>query len=228
MEICAGVDPLTGDINLTFRPRYGLASHPQYFVNDEREIFYDMQETFVFNPFKLRWTHFAGYTPEGYGTLSQATSGQEMITFAAGAPWFHNSDGQTSFNNFYGVQTNDVLDVPLNFDDEKVKIFQNLVVETPGGSYFADRIYTEDKKLYSYIPLAYFQRKEQVLYGRFLANMGTYPNPNKPVPSLLIDGKRVFGKVAVVRLVGDPNNQSNYAELNYIEYRITGSERSKK
>lgn len=228
VEVIAGLDPQTGQYNLTFRPRRGLSTEPQYFVNDEREVFYDTQETLIFDPDLNKWMTFAGYAPEFYGTLPKAKSGIEMICFAAGAPWFHNSIGKKGEMTFFGVETNQVVDIALNYDDEKVKIFQNLIVSSPEIKYFVDQVRTEDARFFSYIPLSYFTRKEKVWYAPFLRNMGTYPNALKPVASMLIDGNRTFGKVARVRLVSDPNKISEYGELNSIGYRIAGSERSEK
>jgi hypothetical protein len=228
VELCAGLDPQTGEYNLTFRPRMGLSTDPQYFVNDEREVFYDMPETFIYNPDYKQWVTFAGYTPECYGKMPNARSGMELITFAAGAPWFHNSVDKKGSMNFYGIQTGQVIETALNIDEDKVKIYQNLIISSADTKYFADRVITDDPKAFSYIPLAHFKRKEKVLYAPFLRNMASYPNPNKPVASLLADGGRVFGKTALVRLVSDPNNNEDYGELNGISYRIAGSERSAK
>lgn len=228
MEIIAGIDPLTGEYNITFRPRNGLSAHPQYFVNDEREVFYDLAETFIYNPDFKKWVSYAGYAPEFYGKLSKAVSGQEMIAFAAGLPWFHNTIGQTGSMNFFGVQTNQVIEMALNVDEEKVKIFQSLVTGSPDLKYFVDKIITEDERFFSYIPKAYVKKKEQVFYSSFLCNMGTYPNVLKPVPSMLVDGKRTFGKVALVRLVSDMETADQYGEFNGVMYKVAGSEISGK
>lgn len=225
VEIIGGIDPQTGEYNLTFRPRMGLKTDPQYFVNDEREVFYDLAETFIYNPDLKKWVTFAGYAPEFYGKLTKAASGIEMIAFAAGAPWFHNSIDKPGVMNFFGVQTNHVLEVPMNFS-KKVKIFQNVIVESPDVKYFIDRILTEDENFFSYVPPAYFKRKEKVYYAEFLCNMNSYPDPNHRFNSMLLDGGRTFGKVALVRFVGDLRLSAEYSEVKGFEYNITSSEKS--
>jgi hypothetical protein len=226
IELVGGLDPMTGEYNITFRPRMGLKTDPQYFVNNEREIFYDTAETLVYNPDLKKWNGWTGYAPECYGTLSKSSSGVELITFAAGAPWFHNSIGQKSTNVFYGVETEQVIEVALNVANELDKIYQMLYVLSPVVKYFTDRILTQQKNFFSYMPLSHFSRVGKQLHASFKCNMAGYPNPIKPVNSLLMDGDRTTGKVALVRLVADPNNNPEYAELNAIHYRITAEGRT--
>lgn len=225
IEKVGGIDPQTGEYNLTFRPRMGLSVDPQYFVNDEREIFFDQAETLIYNPDFKKWMGFAGYAPEFYGTLNNCITGQELITFFAGQPWFHNSVGKTGVLNYYGVQTGQVIEMAFNSDDKMVKIFQAAIVESTDVKYFIDRIRTEDPRFFSYAPLAYFKKKEKFFTSSILQNMGSYPDPNARVESLLADGGRTYGKVAIMRFVADINTLDQYAEVKGFGYKVAESER---
>lgn len=228
IETSAGIDPVSGQYNLTFRPRRGLDTSPQHFVNDEREIFHDLQETFVYNFKSKKWVHFAGYTPEYYGSLRNTKKGRLLITFAAGQPWMHNVSGTKTANTFYGIKTNTIVELPLNIDSNKVKIFQSIGICTSDVKWFVDSIKTDDPRMFSLIPLSWIKKREYIYYGPFLRNMNSYPDPNHPVASLLMDGGRIYGKKAGVRLVSDPAKMDEYIELNSISYRIIWSEKSEK
>lgn len=235
IEITGGYDPKNNDYVLTFRPRNGMKTMPQYFVNNERETKIPIQETFVFNIDQKKWTDFKGYTAEFYGSLRSSVSGKEFIAFAAGQPYFHNSilpKAGITFNNFFGVQTETVVDVSISGLEEgagdKVKTGQSITVKSNGPCFYIDRIITDKPKAFTYVPLSYFKRVNNVWYSTVLADMNTYPDPEHPVPSQLIDGRLMNGLYFRIRFVMNPQNLSDYFEFDNIALRVSGVEKSDK
>jgi hypothetical protein len=227
-DIVAVKDPKNKEYIITFRPRRNNSADLTSFVNDERETHVDHQETFAFNLEQQEWVRFLGYTPEHYGVLRHSITGIEMITFANGLPYFMNNNSERTFDTFYGIETDQVITAPVNIDPAKVKIFQSVTVESNNMPYFLDLIFTDDVNSFSYVPLAYWQKREGIWYTELQRNMNTYPTSikNDQVLSMLVDGKRIFGTFVMLRFVRDPNQRNGYNELNNIWMRFTGSERS--
>lgn len=235
METCAGYDPKNNDYIITFRPRNGMDSAFQNFINNERETKIPLQETFVFNLDQKKWTNFTGYTPEFFGSLRSSVSGKELITFANGQPYFHNSilpKENITFNEFYGIQTEPVVEVTISgLEDglaDKVKTGQSITVKSNGPCFFIDKITTDNKKAFSYIPLIYFERVYNVWYAALKSDLNTYPDPAHPVPSQLIDGKLMNGLYFRLRFVINPQNTNNYFEFDNIALRVSAVEKSDK
>lgn len=235
METCAGYDPKNNDYIITFRPRNNMGSSVQNFINNERETKIPLQETFVFNLDQKKWTNFTGYTPEFYGSLRSSISGKELITFVNGQPYFHNSilpKENITFNEFYGVQTEPVVEVTISgLEDglgDKVKTAQGITVKSNGPCFFIDKITTDNKKAFSYIPLVYFERVYNVWYAALRCDFNTYPDSEHPVPSQLIDGKLINGLYFRLRFVINPQNTNNYFEFDNVALRVSAVEKSDK
>jgi hypothetical protein len=232
METHAAYDPKNNDYVLTFRPRSNNNTSSQFFVNNERETKIPFNETFVYNLDQKKWANFTGYTPEGYGTLRAAISGPEMISFVNGLPYFHNTENYANFNTFYGIETESVFELSISGIEEKMedkaKVFQSIFLQLTGDPFFADKIITNNPRMFSYIPLAYWKRKFNIWFATILGDGNTYPDPNHPVPSQLIDGNKVNGFWARIRFVKAPNTLSNYFELEKVAVRVCGSEKTDK
>ncbi|MFX1709066.1 carboxypeptidase-like regulatory domain-containing protein [Chitinophaga sp. CC14] len=228
IEITACKDPKNSEYVISFRPRRGHSDAVMDFINNERETKVPHQETFAYNLEQGKWTGWRAYTPEHYGVLRYSSTAKEMIAFVSGRPYFMNSGRSGLYNNFFGVQTDQVITGIFNFDPSKIKIFQSLAVESNAVDYFVDKIITNERNSFSYIPQAYWKRKEGVWYSELQRDMNSYPDPNKPVVSMLADGKRIFGTYALVRLVRNTNSREVYNELSNIWMRFSFSERSEK
>ena len=95
-------------------------------------------------------------------------------------------------------------------------------------AFFIDRIKTEEKNSFSYIPQSGFKRKENMQYACVLRDMSSYFDPNKYQVSMLFDGKRLFGRYMRARLALTEENEDKYFELNRIWALVSGSELSMK
>jgi hypothetical protein len=76
--------------------------------------------------------------------------------------------------------------------------------------------------------LAYWKKKENVYYAEILRDMNSFFDANFMQLSTLIEGKRMFGKYAVLRFVMENAKWNSYNELNKLLVLLTGSELSLK
>ena len=228
IDVVMGINPMNKALHITFRPRAGMSQSIDKFINNEREIFYDLPETFIYNIEEKKWTTWAAYCPEFYGKLRHSISGTEMITFVSGQSWFHNSKQTEGNNRFYNVDTDQVIEVIENVDTSKLKVYQSVAIEGTDVKYFIDRIFTDSPMAFSYIPLAFFVKRGNVWYAEILRDMNTYPNQSNPVVSMLQDGKSMTGNYAKFRIVSDPLSSDKYSEVNNVLVRLIGSEKSEK
>lgn len=222
IEVQAGYDPMHNEYHLTFRRR-----DTGNFDNDNREVIITDSETIVFNSQMKKWVNFRGYTPEYFSKLRNAVSGSQFISFKNGQPYLHNNLTGTR-DTFYGVTQTPVIEISVNANESKEKIMLAITQESLPNNFFVDRIVTSEKNSFSYIPQNYWVRKENTWYAPVLRDMGSYFDNNVMQISTLIEGKRMFGKYALIRFVMVNSKQDVYNELGKIWVLVTGSELSRK
>lgn len=225
-----GYDHKYNEILVTFRPRRGLTDDVMSFINDERETFVDMQETFVYHVEMKKWVRFAGYAPESYGRIPKGKFGDELLTFANGEAYRHNSSDVNTFNTFFGVKTQSLMRIIYNEAPSKEKILQSLAVESNSHKHIVTSVKSNELNCFSYIPEAFWKKKENIWYAEFLRDMNSFPStlPQDAFRKMLIDGKRLFGTFFDITIVGDLLKLDEYCELNNIIIRAIGSEQSDK
>lgn len=223
-DILTGIDVIKKDIYVTFRPRRKNLFDLHSFVNERRGIDTLHQETAVYNLNTKRWTRWANFTPEAYGKVRGNKTGQEMVTFAGGKPYLNNKNN-VKYLEYFGIQTEPILTLSVNKNNNQVKILQSISVQCNGSNFFVDTVYSTQLYGLSYIPLSSFVEKEKVAYAAFLKDMVTYlQDPtNNDYRSTLIDGKRIFGDYFIVRLVQALKSNGNYFQLDDIYFQITAS-----
>jgi len=222
IEVQAGYDPMHNEYHLTFRRR-----DTGGFENENREPVITDSETIVFNSQAKKWVNFRGYTPEYFSKLRNAASGSQFITFKNGQPYLHNNLTGTR-NTFFGVTQTSVIEVSVNANESKEKIMLAITQESLPNNFFVDRIVTSEKNSFSYIPQNHWVRKENTWYAPVLRDMSSYFDNNVMQVSTLIEGKRMFGKYALIRFVMVNSKQDVYNELGKIWVLVTGSELSEK
>lgn len=226
-EVISGYDPMNDEVITTIRPRNGLSQNTKSFVNENRDIRIEVGETIVYNTTLKVWTNFRGYVPEYYGKLKNANSGMQMYTFVNGVPYQHNNLKDT-YCTFYGHKQTPVIEVLVNNTDSKVKIFQSASQEILPQTMFVDRIMTEEINSLSYLPMPYWNKKENIFYGAFWRDMASYWDANYMQESTYFEGKRIFGKFAFMRYVNTYDNSDKYFALTHFWTLLTGSELSMK
>lgn len=228
-DVVSGVDAVRKNIIISFRPRRNNNNNPLSYVSNRRNIDLKNQETIVYNLDSKRWTKFENYVAEGYANLRGNSSGVEFISFAAGMPYIHNQSGNTSFLNFFGVQTEPVIIGVFNKQSDIVKILQSVSLDNVDNNFYVDMVYDNEQNSFSYIPFNMFKQKEKFSYAGVLRNMVSYfaPSEDKKFKSTLIDGKRISGRYMVVRFVGQVDTLNNYFQLNSLNSLITNGHTTK-
>ena len=219
------IDPVTNAYHLTFRPRRGLSQDVTTYVNNEREVFYNLQETFAFYIEQKAW-RFISPTPECYGRLRGSLSGKELISFVNGEPHLHNVNSG-KFNEFYGIECDQVFEIVVNGERGTDKLFQGFAIEGGAIGYFCDKIITHNKRTFSYVPMGYFVKRANVYKASIKCDMSTTPSFEHPVNSMLIDGAGISGLWMLVRFVRDPKLRTGYNELDNIWTRFICREKPK-
>lgn len=216
-DVVTGIDMDTNNIFVSFRPRRKNTNDVSSYVNQRRNFQTNFQETLVYNIGIGRWTRTEGFTPEVYGKVRGNAMGTQLLSFAAGIPYTHNS-GNTSFNEFYGQQTEPIIMGCFNGEKELVKMEQSFSLDSNPFGWYIDLMYTDFKNGFSYLSTNQFQNKENLFYAAIQRNANSYPPiaPEELFRSMFVDGYRVVGQYLVFRMVGDPAHLNDYNELTNI------------
>lgn len=228
-DVIGGVDTERGNLYLTFRPRRNNSNDPTSYGTTRRGVDLLHQETLVYNTITKRFTRFENFTPESYGRMKGKTTGIQLVTFADGIPYLHNT-GNTSFNVFFGIQYDPVMIGIFNQAQDINKIFANLCLDINGPGMYIDFLRTNEPNSFSYVPMNLVNKAENKYKLSILRDMNSYfsPVPENEFRSTLIDGKRIYNLYLLFRLVGDPNNRGKYFEIKTIYNLVTDSTNEKK
>jgi hypothetical protein len=229
-DLIAGIDHARNEYYLTFRRRNIDRQMPINFVNLERKIALDKSETFVFSINNSKWTRWATIIPEFYGSLKHAKEGKLMIVFNNGMAWGHNLFPATLFNTFFGFRVPAMCVVVESDPDNKNKIYQSVEVESNSVRWYVDEVVTPEPFSYSYIPVKYFKKKENIQYASVLRDMSSYPSDEdlRLNRSMLLDGKRMFGQFGRFRFLVYIDDADKYFEVGAFNIRNTFSEKTGK
>lgn len=173
------------------------------YVNEERGIDITKNETFSFDVLSKIWQQFISPTPEYFGTLEGANSGQLLFAFKQGIPYSFSS--KTSFNTFFGVKCEEVFRFIFNTDGFKKKKFQSLAVYSH-KLFWSDVIITESNQT-SRLLKEYWDKADYFYFANFLCNVNT------PLitENSITDGDNLYGTFLDCRLIGDATGE--YFEL---------------
>lgn len=220
-DIVSGIDIIRNNVHVSIRPRRDNSTSVMSFINERRNIDLLYQESFVFNLDNKRWVRFNNYVPESYGKL-MGSLGTEFISFASGLPYRQNK-GNSSYLNYFGVQTEPVIIGVVNKNEEMVNILQSLSMDLNNTKFYIDLVYGTQNYGFSYIPVSRFVEKEKMYYAAFLRDMVSYlSNPVKgDFRSTLMDGKRLFSEYFIIRFIQDYATLGQYFELNSIDVLLT-------
>ena len=222
-DVVAGYDYYRKHIYITFRPRRNNSDNALSFVNRKRDFDLLSQETLCFDMNLRRWIPTRGFTPEGYASFRGNIYAQEMLSFASGLSYYHNSSDTTTWLNFYGVPIRPVIKIVINEAADVVKVLKNLKVDCNNVKWVADIIYSEEKNSFSYIPVNYSETKEFLQYLPALRDMASYPDIDKPYQCMLMDGKSHRGCFFVIRLLPEYDAEGRYFEFNIVKSMVFSS-----
>lgn len=228
-DIVCGIDEDKQKLYITFRNRRNNSNEDHSYINDRRNWQLNFQETIVYDIKNRGWLRTEGFTPEGYGAIAGGGTGQQLISFASGKPYYHNSQGN-GFNEFYGVQTTPVIMGVFNSAKDVVKIHESIsLIGNPSG-WFVDYIYTDFVNSLSYLSSNQFKELYKIYYASFLRNMNSYPpvEASELFRSMLFDGYALRSKYLVFRLVGNYDSLNEYKELGSISCFVTQDDSNEK
>ena len=226
-EVLSGYDTSKNTAILTMRPRVGISTNDLSYVNEEREQRIDVGETIMYNHELKGWINFRGYIPEMYGRLQNSKSGQQLVSFIKGEPYLHNKVSN-GYGEIYGNINESVIELPLQNIADKVKVLLSMTQENNQQPLFVDRIITNEVNSFSYLPKAFWIKKENIHYGAVNRDMSSYFDSNFMQQSTYFEGKRVFGNYAFIRFVVAGIDIGKYFEIANFLLLITGSELSYK
>lgn len=170
-----------------------------------------------------------------------ASIGSDLISFSFhfGQLWKHHvltdTNGKFIYNNFYGIQYDQIIELLSNQDLSKMKNYNALALHTnnnkynsvnPDYSWEVEEIIIEPSEHYplgmkSKIVAGKFENKEGVLYSEFLGDINT-PGATSEIDGL-INGRKLCGEVITLRL---KNKSPNYVNLSCVTVKFVPSEYS--
>lgn len=228
-DVIGGVDIERGNLYLTFRPRRNNSNDPTSYGSTRENVDLYHQETLVYNTITQRFVRFENFTPEAYGKMKGKTTGIQLVTFAAGVPYLHNT-GNTSFNSFYNIQYDVSIIGVFNQNQEVNKVYANLVLDINGPGMYIDFLRTNVPNSFSYVPMNLVRQIENKFYLILMRDFCSHfpPGAADAFRSTMIDGKRIYNLYLLFRLIGDPNNRGKYFELKQIYNLVADTVNQKK
>lgn len=204
-------NPITGEYLLT---DFSLSNVS--YINQERMYLPKVNETMSFDIVTKDFKGWFSFTPEYFAYLDGDILNNNLFSFKNGQPYSHyNVNENNSFNNFFGVQCERVLELICNVPPFKKKNFLNISVYCKQSLYFSDKIITETGQK-SYLFLDNFRKALYFSFGAFLRDTKTPIDPNNTnvvnnIP--LLEGNPLVGEWVSIRLIGEPAENNNYSEL---------------
>lgn len=184
------------------------------YINNEYQIEIARNETAAYSIFGRSWNGWYGFTPEYYSYIDAQLEGISLITFKKGFPYFHNLYTTTTYNEFYGDQTDQVITPVFNCNSPATeKRFMTLGYNSAnktstnsGTKYLGYAVVTSDFQE-SVIPIAAFKFRENFYYAVFFRNTTT--------GATIQTGQPLRGRWIQVTLVRDTDEeiQPTYNEL---------------
>lgn len=223
VEVLAGICPKTNKIDITFRD-----NKLDKYTNNNMDVIVNDNETISYSAKYKMWNEFKGYIPEYYGKLRDSKLGELQITFKHGYPYLHNTN-LANICEYFGEKVRPIISFVVNEEPTAEKNFQAIAQNIKGQNLILEQVHTEAWNSYSYIPQAYWIKKQDIIYAELLRDMTGYFDPNKPqIISQLIDGKRIVGKWVFFRFTLPMDKAGQYFELDSILIQMAKSELTSK
>jgi len=199
------------------------------FLNKERGINVDVQESFSFNINTGALKGWWSATPEYYASLEGDFDDPQLFTFRNGQPWKHYSSGQdVKFGSIYGETVEPVFDVVCVIDNMKKKKPLAVAQYIIGGLFYCD-LATSEAGQQTRMLISQWQQANYGWFAPFLCDLNTKADKNiadQTGKNKLFDGNILVGNWIRVRLVGSPASNNNYVELQGITVNVMAAEKS--
>ena len=199
----------------------GIYGVPSFFnggvqyINQERTYNANINETVSFDIQTKDLKAWHSFIAERGAYLDGDILNCQMFTFKQGQPYSHlNVNTNNSYNTYYGVVCERVLEIIANQPPFKKKKFNNLAVYCKQSKYFSDLITTETGQK-SYLMLNDFQMALYFTNASFNQDINTPTDPNTPGidNKLITEGRPMYGEWMSIRLIGEPLMNDKYSEM---------------
>lgn len=171
-----------------------------------------------------RWRESYSFIPDEYGQFGQTLISFEEVT-GQGVLHLHNNN--SVYNNFYGTQYTQQIQVVSNVDKMKFKVFSSISVYSnevwfsPTGGILIPPHSEYPSGMSSRILVNKFKHKQGCWYAEFSRDANT---PNANPATIYVNGRRLQGYVLTALL---ENNKTTYVLLDQIIIKSIPSEKSK-
>lgn len=186
------------------------------FVNNSRSQDVTLNESVAMGIFSRFWKAWYGQTPELYAELEGELNAQQLFSFINGIPYGHYNETETqSYGQMYGQNLVRVIEPVMSIDNLRNKKPLAIGVFCKESQYFADRVISSTGQL-SRILLGAWNQASFGWYAPFLCDLHTPKDPNREKQTgdnVLFDGNMLIGTWIKVRLIGSPENDTEYSEM---------------
>ncbi len=200
------------------------------YINDRKDFDVTVNDTIAIDIYTRSLRYFASFVPEYYGAMKGDKYGEQLISFRYGEAYRHHEMNKqdSTFNTFFGVMVDKVMEVVYNKDSNKVKKYLWTEVYSRQHLFYIDRVVTESGQLSRLMPL-WWERREKFFSADFKCDLNTVADSNIPTETgvnKLLDGDLLYGRWARVRYVGISAAKNAYCELSSLVAYMIGSEKS--
>ena len=204
------INPVTNEYYIT-----DFFLHNPTYINQARTYDANLNETVSFDIQTKELKAWHSFITERGAYLDGDILNCQMFTFKQGQPYSHlNVNTNNSYNTYYGVVCERVLEIIANQPPFKKKKFNNLAVYCKQSKYFSDLITTETGQK-SYLMLNDFQMALYFTNASFNQDINTPTDPNTPEidNKLITEGRPMYGEWMSIRLIGEPLMNDKYSEM---------------
>lgn len=193
------------------------------FTNNEYDIAIARNETLMWSVYGQFWSSMFSFTPEYYSSVDAQLYGLSMVTFKGGVPYFHNLTTISTYMQFYGWQTNQVLSVVCNLGAVTEKRFLTISAKSINKTssitavkYSGYAVTTSDNQQSS-IPIDAFQVRENQIFAVIYRDTS--------LGYTLQTGAQLRGVWMQVTLVRDDDEEviDEYSEISDISFELVTS-----
>ena len=185
------------------------------YVNTERGMNIFVPETISFNTVTKVWRTWWGFVPSMYAQLQGEVSAQQLFSFVNGIPYKHYSVSGQGYGMIYDIQANRVFEVVSVIDGMNKKRFNNISQYCKQAQYFCDRARTENDQE-TRVLLENWLQAEYGWYAPFFCDLNTPFSENLPKQTgelKIMEGNVMYGNFIIIRMVGNPTEDTQYSEL---------------
>lgn len=192
-------------------------------VNSLRNVDVTTNETIAMSLYSKAWKSFYGFTPEYYVELEGELTGKQLFSFFKGVPYAHYNELESKgFGEMYGQSLVRVIEPVVSIDSLRNKKPLALAAFCKESQYFSDRVISSTGQQTRMLLSAWVQASFG-WYAPFLCDLNTPFDPNRTEATgknVLMDGNTIIGTYIKVRLIGDPNDDTIYSELQGVAVAI--------